>query len=284
MKPPKELGLATGFLTDKQIRICLKSNLLLENGTWDDSSIRHASYTLRLGEDVHIAKSIETAHADSKNFTIQKLIRGQSITLKPGDTALLYSIERLKLPDWILGFTVARGLLYTEGLAPENTYIDPGFTGPIYTTVTNISNRVISLEYGIPIARVFFYKLTESVENSYSSGSALGIVQQLKSVQSVAFGTPELCRVADFPELIEAIRQTPTSGMHLAEYCKRQKLNNLRVVLFAIFWPLTLIIANNSTVSKITDGPIISNVIAGLLTAAITTFAPRILKLFSGKN
>jgi deoxycytidine triphosphate deaminase len=191
---------------------------LLKKGTWDQGQIRHASYTLRLGSRVEIARAAESGASEVKQFTIVTLTTAANvIDLKPGDTALLYSMENLKIPTSILGFTVARGLLFAESLVPENTYVDPGFSGSLYTTVTNVSNRIIRLEYGMPVARLFFFRLAESVRNGYRTGAALGISQQLASMKTVQIGSAEDCKTASDKDLIDAVRQMPLGGSVLAE-------------------------------------------------------------------
>ena len=62
--------------------------------------------------------------------------------------------------------------MFFEALVPENTYVDPGFNGSLYTTVTNLSHRVVRLHYNDPIARLFFYHLSDSVEEPYVEGLA----------------------------------------------------------------------------------------------------------------
>jgi len=95
-------------------------------------------------------RSLQIA-TDRREFSVFQLTtQNPSIELHPGDTALLYSQENLRLPTFVLGFTVSRGLLFAEALSPENTYVDPGFMGHLYTTVTNLSNRVVRLESGLP--------------------------------------------------------------------------------------------------------------------------------------
>jgi deoxycytidine triphosphate deaminase len=148
-----------GFLPDRRIRSALDAGYLLERGTWDPTAIRHASYMLRLGERVYVRPP------GSAEFAVASIDEARpTLRLEPGATALLYSLERLRLPDSVLGFTVARGLLFVHALVPENTYIDPGFHGEIYTVVTNASGRAVELTYRMPIARLFFYKLSEPVE------------------------------------------------------------------------------------------------------------------------
>ena len=112
VKKFEEIANTTGFLVDAQIREALNCGYLIEKGTWEDSQIRHASYQLRLGDRVEVCRASQASSQNTKELAIVRLSSGHdTLELRPGDTALLYSIENLRLPDSILGFTVARGLL-----------------------------------------------------------------------------------------------------------------------------------------------------------------------------
>src|SRR5258707_15184342 len=104
----------TGFLTDRQIMAALDAGFLLDTGSWERSCIRHASYTLCLGDRVEIARSTSNAASESKELSVVRLREGIRIDIKPGDTALLYSIEQVRLPSTVLGFPVARSLLFAK--------------------------------------------------------------------------------------------------------------------------------------------------------------------------
>jgi hypothetical protein len=203
----------------------------------------------------------------------------RELELRPGDTALLYSLEILRFPPSVLGFTVARGLLFAEALSPENTYVDPGFSGPIYTTVTNVSNRIIQVTYGMPIARLFFFRLAEDVENIYRAGSAMGITQQLTSVRAVPLGSDEELRSAKDEDLRQSVRLVPIGGVHTAELIgrmhKRAVAAHERLLAIALFWPLLLVVANNSAWVKSHLGDFLANVVAGLVTTVLVWLTPR---------
>ncbi len=169
------LPIPQGFLTDAQIRLALENEDLIVPGSWDANCIRHASYTLRLGTKVEIASASRANAEEGRDFAVRDLHTGDHFDLMPGDTAKLYSTEMLRLPDCVLGFTVARGLMFFESLIPENTYVDPGFNGSLYTTVTNLSHRVVRLHQNDPIARLFLYKLSEPVRQAYQQGAARGL-------------------------------------------------------------------------------------------------------------
>lgn len=284
-----ELPPTVGFLTDRQILQALEAGYLLEKGTWDENQLRHASYTLRLGARVELARATSAASSQVRELVIVAL--GPStprLELRPGDTALLYSLEQLRIPDSVLGFTVARGLLFAEALCPENTYVDPGFTGAIYTTVTNVSNRIVQLEYEMPLARLFFYRLCESVEKGYKTGSGLGIAQQLSSVRAVPVGSLEECRAATDAQLLESIQHIPIGGIHAAESLKRLERKHIvgqrRIITFAFVWPALLVFANKNAWINENLGPFLANVSASVIAALIMIFAPRLLAWIRGDH
>ena len=270
-----------GFLTDRNILAALTSNCLLEKGSWRPENLRHASYTLRLGDRVHLCRASSGTTAQTKEFTVVQLTQAEPrVEIRPGETALLYSMEVLRFPDCVLGFTVARGLLFAEGLSPENTYVDPGFTGTIYTTITNVTSRVIQLEYGMDISRLFFFRLTEPVQDGYRTGSALGIAQQLKSVRATPNSTADECRQATDQDLLESVKLIPIGGQQAAESMSRLSERQLtayrRLLVLATTWPPLLVFANSSDWMKENLGGFAANVAASLVATALLFVAPRV--------
>src|SRR4051812_44471526 len=90
-----------GYLTDRYIQAALSAGFLIEQGTWEATQIRHASYMLRLGQRVEIERD-PTGSGDREQRKIMLKRGGPPLELRPGDTALLYSIENLRLPNCVL--------------------------------------------------------------------------------------------------------------------------------------------------------------------------------------
>jgi deoxycytidine triphosphate deaminase len=254
-----------GFLTDRQITLALDNGYLVTAGTFDKEGIRHASYTLRLGHRVEVAAAARANNEERRDFNIQEICNGQSVDLHPGDTAKLYSIELLDLPDDVVAFTVARGLMYIESLVPENTYVDPGFRDSLYTTVTNLSNRIIRLNYGDPIARIFFYRLAEQVDRSFARGTALGIKQRLESRRATEVGTPDECNNASATDLLKTVRLLPLGGNQVAALIERQTRYLALLAVGMVSWPLLLLIANRTDWIQQRAGDVIANLIASVI-------------------
>jgi deoxycytidine triphosphate deaminase len=237
---------------------------------------------VRLGDQVSVSAAAQAPREGKKTFEIRRIAKGESVELLPGDTALLYSIEHLSIPANVIGLTVARGLLFAESLCPENTYVDPGFTGSLYTTVTNVSNRAVHLDYGMPLARLFFFRLAEAVGNPYQSGAALGISQQLKTIRATTLTTLEEYQRASTQQLLAEIERLPVHGPHIRQALLRQSTQALRLYLLAVFWPIVLIVANSSSVKE-QVGPFIANVIASIVGSIVVLGLPWLIKQVRGQ-
>lgn len=172
---------------------------------------------MRFGDRAEIARANRANTEDRRDFVLVDLQQGDHLELNPGDTAKLYSMEHFVLPHDILGFTVARGLMFFESLLPENTYADPGFAGPLYTTVTNLSHRIVRLQFGDPIARIFFYRLSAPVREPFVKGSTKGVKQRLDSKRATAIGTAEECRKATTDDILDQLQHLPIGGMQFVE-------------------------------------------------------------------
>ncbi len=61
----EELGVPSGFMTDRQIKRSLVNGHLIQSGSWEKEFIRHASYTLRIGDRVEIADA-SSANVDKE--------------------------------------------------------------------------------------------------------------------------------------------------------------------------------------------------------------------------
>ena len=272
--PFADLQLPAGFLTDGAIRRALREGYLITRGTWEEDSIRHASYMLRIGGRIERAEFMRANVEADRVFVRHDIHAGQSLELRPGDTAKLFAIEILDVPDQVLVFTVARGLFFFEALLPENTYADPGFTGEFYITVTNLSHRIVSLQYGAPVARLFFYHLAVPVEEPYRHAAARGIPQRLESRRATELGTPDLCRAATDAALMADLTRSSVAGPQEAEMLKRQAHRQKWLFSFAALWPALLWLATLNVKVRESAGWLWANVIAivagALLPMAVT--------------
>ena len=73
-------------------------------------------------------------------------------------------MERISLPDRLLGRVLAKGQLFSIGILPVCTYADPGFDGRLGITLFNFSRHYISIKPGQPIAKIEFSILPDRWE------------------------------------------------------------------------------------------------------------------------
>ncbi len=275
----------TGYLTDKYIRTSLENGFLIEKGTYDDAQIRHASYMLRLGETIHIARTSQQSQDRGVLFDIVHINPEKPVLfLHPNETALLFSLEYLRFPPSVLGFTVARGLLFTHPLVPENTYVDPGFTGSLYTVVTNISDRIVELKYGMQIARLFFYKLEEPVSFPYKTGASVGVKQTLVTYPMYQQSFQDQIKQQSFKDLLGAAKKIPITGNFIIEELFERFSRRFEVLFFVIvLWPPVLMVINSNTWLKENYNSITVNLIASILTSGVTWLFLKLWDKFKAK-
>ena len=104
-KPFDEIVPDTGFLVDSQIREALTQGYLIEPGTWDESQIRHASYQLRLGERVEIARARNASRIrrNCRSLNFQNLTRQLSLDQAIQHCCILRKSKTSKFGPWFYG-------------------------------------------------------------------------------------------------------------------------------------------------------------------------------------
>jgi deoxycytidine triphosphate deaminase len=124
----------------------IKSNGLVTNS--DDKLFRASTYDLSVGD---IIPAGADAHAESRYL------------LPPGGMVRVVSRESLKLPETITGHVLLKNELCTRGVLAINIgVVDPGFEGPISSTLINFGRETCVVEKSTPFLRVSFHRCPES--------------------------------------------------------------------------------------------------------------------------
>lgn len=144
----------------------IKSNLLVTDA--DDKFFRASTYDLTVGD-------IVPAGGD----TCDK----ESYPLQPGGMVRVVSKESLKLPSSITAHVLLKNELCTKGVLAINIGVaDPGFEGPLSSTLINFGRETCSVEKGTPFLRVSFHRCPVSPKASlaqkYSRDEYLKRVRQ----------------------------------------------------------------------------------------------------------
>ena len=138
------------------IRERLKGGQVFKEGTWVDESIMEASYALRVASDGLLL--------GGKRYKPDKDSIKQRIEIKPGEIAILSTIERLNMPCDLVGKLGLRFDYATQGLTGlMGIQVDPYFgwghdDERLYIRVANLGNETVPIELG---ADVFTFELHE---------------------------------------------------------------------------------------------------------------------------
>ena len=82
-----------------------------------------------------------------------------SVTIKPGDFYLVKTIEKVNMPDNLVGIFKPRTTLQRMGLFLRTAQVSPGYSGELTFALTNVGPSTIKLELGARIVHLMFAKI-----------------------------------------------------------------------------------------------------------------------------
>jgi dCTP deaminase len=85
----------------------------------------------------------------------------EETNLHPGDFQLVSSLERIRLPDDLQAIVHDKSTLARQGLAIQNTVLEPGWEGYITLELSNHGRKMIKIRKGQPIAQLVFHMLDQ---------------------------------------------------------------------------------------------------------------------------
>ena len=131
----------------------IKSLALVENCA-DENLYRASTYDLSVAEIIPAENVPGTSEYD----------------LPPGGTVRVVSKESLKLPNNITGHALLKNELCRKGVLALNIgVIDPGFEGPISSTLINFGRGNFVVKQGAPFLRISFHRCLVSPKANKSS-------------------------------------------------------------------------------------------------------------------
>jgi len=145
-----------GTLTRQEIR-----KLVLEKGVIDQhdltTSLSSVSYELRVG-----------SYWDTAAQMSRDLPRGQRIALAPNGFVLVGTLERVNLPDDILGLLYLRSTYARRGFVPWFMgIVDPGYAGTLTLALHNLTDQFLPITGHERICHLVLEALSEPVDRGY---------------------------------------------------------------------------------------------------------------------
>jgi dCTP deaminase len=160
-------------LSDRSIRQEIESGRLVIE-PWDERYLQPASVDLRLGREFRVFRNYRLPYIDPKsemdNLTDLEVIDDEHpFILHPGEFALAVTVERVEIPDDLVGRLDGKSSLGRLGLIVHSTagFVDPGFKGRLTLELTNIINLPVALYYNMPVSQISFVRLTTPSEHPY---------------------------------------------------------------------------------------------------------------------
>jgi len=123
----------------------------------DDASGK--SYGLSsCGYDIRVDKFKPNRDSDSKDC----------VRMMNGDFVLASSVERIKMPNNLVAIVHDKSSWAREGLAVQNTVLEPGWEGFITLELTfHRPAHHLVLKSGMPIAQIMFHQLDAVTDQPY---------------------------------------------------------------------------------------------------------------------
>lgn len=138
------------------IRERLNDGEILRDGTWEDSSIKEASYALRIAPDGLLI--------NGRFFEPGEIYEGSYLEIEPGSIAILSTIERMKMPADLVGRLGIRlnyalqGLTGLMGIQVDPLYGNGLESERLFIRVMNVGTQSIRLWPG---EEVFTFELQQ---------------------------------------------------------------------------------------------------------------------------
>jgi dCTP deaminase len=100
-------------------------------------------------------------------------VDGEPFILHPGEFVLGSTLERVRLPEDVVGRLDGKSSLGRLGLLIHSTagFIDPGWDGHVTLELSNVANLPITIYPEMKIGQLSFVQMTEPAEAPYGSGA-----------------------------------------------------------------------------------------------------------------
>ena len=156
-------------LSNQDIRAELElGNLRIE--PLAEGAIQPASVDLRLGDRFlrHFGGPIDVKEAGTYGKWIP--LQHDTLCVKPGFFFLASTIERVRIPDYLVGRVEGKSSLGRLGITVHATagYIDAGFEGQITLEIHNQLDVAVTLHAGMPVSQLSLMRLSSPAHPAYA--------------------------------------------------------------------------------------------------------------------
>lgn len=165
------------ILSDRSIRDALCAGRIRIDPL-EDGAIQPSSVDLRLDRSFRVFLNHTMGHIDVREdlaeLTEQVDIEPDRVfMLHPGEFVLASTLERVSLPDDLVGRLEGKSSLGRLGLLIHSTagFVDAGWDGHLTLELSNVASLPITLYPNMRIGQISFLQMTTAADNPYGSGA-----------------------------------------------------------------------------------------------------------------
>jgi dCTP deaminase len=144
----------------------------------DEALIQPSSIDVRISNLFRVFRNHTAGVIDVKldmaelTQLVEVPIDGDPFMLHPGEFVLGSTLERIAVPDDLVGRVEGKSSLGRLGLLIHSTagFVDAGFDGHITLELANVASLPITLYPGMRIGQVSFMQMTTPAQHPYGSG------------------------------------------------------------------------------------------------------------------
>jgi dCTP deaminase len=163
-------------LSDRTIRAEVEAGRIVFD-PFDESLIQPSSVDMRADGKFRVFHNARYPYIDVRQpmeeLTELVEVEGDApFILHPGEFVLGQTLERVKLPNDVVGRLEGKSSLGRLGLLIHSTagFVDAGFEGNLTLELSNVANLPITIYEGMPIGQISFMRMDGPVERPYGSG------------------------------------------------------------------------------------------------------------------
>lgn len=165
-------------LSDIDLKNALKSKRIKISPSPDlSAALGSCSVDLRLGNVFRVFEHSKKAFIDpsKKDYSNEitreiKVKDGEAFVIQPGDFVLAVTLEKVQIPNDLMGRLEGRSSLGRLGLVVHSTasIFDPGWDGNCVLELGNLGRMAVSLTPGMRICAMTFEELKSPSQNPYN--------------------------------------------------------------------------------------------------------------------
>ena len=163
-------------LSDRTIRRLLDEGRI-EIDPYDSSLLQPSSVDVRVDRYFRVFHNARYPYIDVKEpqeelTELVEIDGDRPFILHPGEFVLASTLERIRLPDDLVGRLEGKSSLGRLGLLIHSTagFIDPGWDGHVTLELSNVANLPITIYHAMKIGQLSFVQLSEPAETPYGAG------------------------------------------------------------------------------------------------------------------